>query len=75
LLHHITRIAARMGNWLLVDAIVAGIDRRETANGRAAIKHGQHVIPYTEYGHAGPGHSRTRRYVAIVGPISRYLPK
>ena len=69
------RIATRMGNWLLVDAIVAGIVRRETANGCAAIKHGQHVIPQTEYGQTGPGRSRTRGYVAIVGPITRYFPK
>jgi hypothetical protein len=75
LLRHITRIAAQMGNWLLVDAIVAEIARRETANGCAAIKHGQHVIPQTEYGQAGPGRSRTRGYVAVVGPITRYFPK
>jgi hypothetical protein len=75
LLRHITRIGVRMGNWLLVDAIVAGIARRETVNRGAAIKRGPHVIPQTEYGQAGPGHSRTRGYVAIVGPITRYFPK
>jgi hypothetical protein len=74
LLRHITRIAVRMDNWLLIDAIVAGIDRRKSANGCAAIKHGQHVIPQTEH-EAGPGRSRTRGYVAIVGPITRYFTK